>query len=407
MHMTYVAERELPLATARQRIDEQLSQLALSVEEHWEGESVGSARISLRSQAGATSQGCGKGLEQEARVGARFEALEHYLDAHLTHSAHLSEASHLAQVPALRDDMLQPWLAAQPHEKLACLAYHDLDGQWLFDYPLCLTCADYADHPAVGETFDLRGLRRYSSNDGSAIGATLQEAILHALNQSIERDALSLFFLRHYYYRQPGPLRWVSKPNTHTELGHLWQQAENCLKAPIGVLDISSEFASSTYLALHMSQTSRLHGALFGAGASLDPWHAVRRAVTELVQVQLNSRCPGALDELKLGERLLRPFPRLQSCLQFDLNVLLEKAALTVELPAPGRRYSVRQQLRYLYADLQRHGRQAGICQLFQGHEGISLVNVVVPGLERFHLVCSGNVVCPGPRGLAHRNQQP
>ncbi|MBC3423893.1 YcaO-like family protein [Pseudomonas sp. L7] len=407
MHMTYVAERELPLATARQRIDEQLAQLALNVEEHWEGTWVGSARIGLSSQTGATSQGCGKGLEQEARVGARFEALEHFLDEHLTRNAHLNEASDLARMPTLQDDMLQPWLAAQPHEKLACQAYHDLDGQWLFDYPLCLTRPDYADHPAAGETFDLRGLRRYSSNDGSAIGATLQEAILHALNQSIERDALSLFFLRHYYYRQPSPLRWVSKPGTHTELGRIWQHAEDCLEAPIGVLDISSEFASSTYLALRMSQASRLHGALFGAGASLDPWHAVRRAVTELVQVQLNSRPPGALDELKLAERLLRPFPRLQSCLQFDLDVLLEKAGHTVALPDPGPRCSVRQQLRYLYADLQRHGRQAGICQLFQGHEGISLVNVVVPGLERFHLVCSGNVVCPGPRGLAHRSQQP
>ncbi|WP_342649173.1 hypothetical protein [Pseudomonas sp. REB1044] len=77
MDITQVAERELPLALASQRIDEQLRQLSLSVNEQWSGTNVGSARVTLSRHCGASSQGCGKGLEAEARVGARFEALEH------------------------------------------------------------------------------------------------------------------------------------------------------------------------------------------------------------------------------------------------------------------------------------------------------------------------------------------
>lgn len=405
MDITHVAERELPLALASQRIDEQMRQLSLSVNEQWSGTNVGSARVTLSRHCGASSQGCGKGLEAEARVGARFEALEHFLEQHHVRATHLSVAARLARMPALQQDILQPWLAEQPEKTLACQAYHDLDGEWLFDYPLALSLPDHADHPLSGETFDYRGLRRYSSNDGAAIGATYLEAVLHALNQSIERDALSLFFLRHYFYRQPSLLRWVSKPDPSCALGHLWRQAEQCLDAQIRVLDISSEFASRTYLALRITTETTLHGALFGAGASLDPWHAVRRAVTELVQVQLNSQVAEAQAELTLAEQQLRPFPRLHACLQLDLGTVHQAAGEVVPLPPAPPFTTVREQVAQLWADLRRHGQHAGVCEVFRGQNGISLVNVAIPGLERFHLVCSGNVVCPGPRGRSLQNR--
>ncbi|MBJ9974334.1 YcaO-like family protein [Pseudomonas sp. S75] len=407
MHTTPVAERELTLGHARQRIDKQLSDLSLSVTERWVGTAVGSAEVTLSDAVAAVSQGWGKGLEHEARVGAHYEALEHHLDHFHPRRVHFSLASRLADLPALRDDFLQPWLEAQPDKTLACQSYLGLNGDWLFDYPLALSKPGHADQPFTDETFDYRGLRRYSSNDSSAIGATFHEAVLHALNQSIERDALSLFFLRTYYYQQQPNLSWVCKPDSQTELGRIWRTAEECLEGEVKVLDISSEFISRSYLALRVSPDSTLHGALFGAGSSLDPWHGVRRAVTELVQVQFNARAPGAMDDLNLADSLLRPYPRLHACLQLDIETLKQVPARDVGLPPPVARASVAEQVDRLWADLRRHGLQPGICEVFRGMEGISLVNVVVPGLERFHLVCTGNVVCPGPRGRAMGPRQP
>lgn len=407
MHTTPVAERDLTLAQARQRVEKQLSELSLSIAERWVGTAVGLAEVSLSDACTVVAQGWGKGLEQEARVGAHYEALEHHLDLHHARRVHYSLASRLARLPALQADFLRTWLQAQPDTILACQSYCGLNGEWLFDYPLALSKPDHADQPMPEETFDYRGLRRYSSNDGAAIGATYHEAVLHALNQSIERDALSLFFLRTYYYQQPALLSWVDKPDAQTALGQIWRNAEQCLEGEIKVLDISSEFASRTYLALLVSPGATYHRALFGAGSSLDPWHAVRRAVTELVQVQFNAQAPGAMDDLNLADALLRPFPRLHACLQLDLETLKLAPARQVGLPPPVHQGSVTEQVDRLWADLRRHGMQPGICEVFRGIEGISLVNIVIPGLERFHLVCTGNIVCPGPRGRTIGPRQP
>ncbi|MDF0733674.1 YcaO-like family protein [Pseudomonas entomophila] len=393
-------ERELTLEAARQRICEQLELLSLRAEVTWRGAELGVAQVRLYSGSHQTSQGWGKGYRAQALVGAHYEALEHHLDRHLPRRQHLRLTDTLAANTALHDDLLMPWLQAQPGRALACQAYHDLQRHWLFDYPTGLTHPNYADAPLPGDTFDHRALRRYSSNDGSAIGATRDEAVLHALNQTLERDATSLFLLRHFYHQHQDTVTWLDKPSAGTPLGQLWRHAEQTLQAPIHVLDISTEFASRTYLALRMDVLDKPHGSLFGAGTSLDPWHAAHRAVSELVQVQLNAQDDAARKVLAHQERLLHPFPKLLRCLQLDLMSLIECPQASADLSAPETGKSVRDQLERLTTDLHAHGYMPGVCEVFSGREGLSLVNVIVPGLERFHLVTNGNVVCPGPRGV-------
>ncbi|MNG66695.1 YcaO-like family protein [compost metagenome] len=392
-------ERELPLTLAKHVIERQIRQLSLDVQSHWQGHPIGVARVELRGSSGIPIQGCGKGRPHQAQVGALYEALEHFLDVHAERQVHLSTTDALQQSRHLQQDIVLPWLLAQPARALACQAYCDHAGHWLFDYPLSLVRPDYDQSPMPGDTFDYRGLRRYSSNDGSAIGASRDEAVLHAVNQKIERDALSMFLLSHYYYRRQDPVRWLEKPDKTSALGMFWHQAEQSLQAPIHVVDISNDLPSPTYLALRMDTLDKPHGMLFGAGASLDPWHAVHRAVSELVQLQINGQDPDTKADLELAKRHLQPFPRLNRCIRLDLLPLLQAPQVSVTLPPPPDRMSVAEHLHLLLGQLHAQGHSVGICEVFRGDEGVSLVNVVIPGLERFHVVTTGNAVCPGPRG--------
>ena len=56
-------------------------------------------------------------------------------------------------------------------------------------------------------------------------------------------------------------------------------------------------------------------------------------------------------------------------------------------------------QLYLLTQDLRIHGRTLGAAILQRTELGTTLLNVVIPGLERFFVVSSGNVVIPQARG--------
>ncbi|MFJ4349089.1 YcaO-like family protein [Pseudomonas sp. NPDC089401] len=393
------AEREYSLSDARARIESELLRLGLQLKETILGERIGSVLVDLQAEPSQQrAAGSGKGTLEEAAIGARFEALEHYLDEHQPRQLQLLSTASLVDDRYLQEDFLQPWLKAQPDRHLACQQYTDIHANPLFAYPITVTRPDYADQLMPGDTFEHSGLRRYSSNDGAAIGASRDEALLHALNQLIERDALSLFMLRHFYYQRRDPLMQVERPCASSPLAGFWAEAERCLASPIIVLDISNEFASRSFLAFCLRPGSPLQASVVGCGTSLDPWHGVRRALSELVQLQLNSQIPQAARQLQQAAGQFAAWPKLRRCQRRDIAALLGNTR-SCPLPVPTAQPSVAEQLRRLIDDLQQHGHVVGICEVFRGAQGISLVNALVPGLERFHLIWSGNLVLPGPRG--------
>lgn len=402
-------EREFTLAQARQRISEQLRALSLKARSRCLGREIVSVQTTLRSASDhRLSTGCGKGTREEAEVGALFEALEHYLtDHHPLADLYLRGSSALQATPQLARDGCQPWLQAQPKAQLACRRYHPLQGDRPFEAPVVLSSVGYARQPLPDDTFDYRGLRRYASSSGTAIGASRSEAILHGLNECIERDALSLFLLTHFHQPQSRPLRQVVKPIVHDSLGYLWRKTEHLLHQPVTVYEISNEFTSRTFLATTVGH--QVHGLAIGVGTSLTPRHAVRRALTELAQVRLNQANEAAQADLLARQRHLLPYRRLHRCILLDFQALEANARVPVHLAPEGAIPGLGQQLALLDQSLRLHGFHPGYCELFQGQAGVSLVNVLVPGLERFYLVTSGNVVIPGPRGrrLCSRQGEP
>ncbi|WP_420233284.1 YcaO-like family protein [Pseudomonas sp. ABY48] len=390
-------ERELPLALAARQIEADLRALGLQSSLRTLGHRVVSVQAEIGNPQGK-ALGCGKGYIESARIGALYEALEHYLSnpAFATDLDLLTTAD-LNSVASGKDDLLNT-LRDQPDSRIACRPYTAIHDGTSFPYPIALTMPLYANDPLPTDTTDYRSLRRYSSNSGTAIGATHDEAVLHGLNECLERDAVSIFLLDHFYYQNATPLRVVQHLPTDEALDRLWADAQAEIDEQIVLLDISTEFSVTTCLAF--ANTAHGQVSVFGSGTSLDPRHAASRALTELIQLHLNAREAPLREQLAKAERHLTRFARLQRCMRFDPRHLLDTRPQTITaLPQSDGARPLAVQIQHLADNLHQHGYTVGSSTLYRSEAGTTLVNVVVPGLERFYIVSSGNVVVPMARG--------
>ncbi len=398
-----IAERELTLEQAEQRILADMEALGLSVETRTLGQRI----VTVQAAVSAPGQPCiargaGKGHPQPARIGALYETLEHYLSEHFNGSdVEYLNPRYFSETPLFADDTVLSLITAQHNAVTACRTFTDAITHTSFYYPMALCIPGYSRQPLAQDTTNYRALQRYASNSGTAIGASDNEAILHAANECIERDAVSLFLLDQFYYENHSPLRRVARPSDHDVLGRLWSDAEAEIGSDIVLVEISSEFLARTFLAFSTAPDTLPR--VFGSGCSLDARHGAWRALTELVQLHHAASEP----ELSNAQRHLTPFPRLLRCLRFDPCPLLNLCEQqTVALPDATVEPPLAEQIDLLAKDLHRHGRSLGISRLHQTTLGTTLVNVVIPGLERFFVVSSGNVVVAQARGRRLENRQ-
>ncbi|MFI6740645.1 YcaO-like family protein [Nonomuraea sp. NPDC050451] len=357
--------------------------------------------------------GMGKGRPDEARVGALFEAVEHYL----TGPAGFDPAVVRPVAPAalatgpLRGDACALLLAGTPGRRMACLRYRPLGRPPLPHrradalVPLFLSAPWYVETGAAplrelaGDDCDYAQLMRYSCNSGSAVGITAAEALLHALNEAVERDALSLLLVRAFLGGDGFRLSLIDPRTLPDALARAYTTAEELTGSPVHLLDITSDLGVPTMLA-YTAPTAR-HPHRRGGGTSLDPAYAAWRALTELVQTTLGEGLPHAGAAVRGDLAGLAAHPALHACGRFDLTGALRDARVVPFPRTCAAAGSPGAQLRKVAAMLAARGHPAYHRMVRVLPCGITAVHVIVPDLERFMLVTDGNLVLPGRRGLA------
>ncbi|MFI6744435.1 YcaO-like family protein [Nonomuraea sp. NPDC050451] len=352
--------------------------------------------------------GCGKGHRQEARVGAMFEAMEHHFSgpgAFNPPAVSLWPAAALAQ-DVLADDVVMPVLSGLAGQQLACHAFAPMAGRsqtaetagGQVPVPLFLTDPWYVDRDgaparrAVGDTYDyLPVLARYSCNSGSAIGVGAAEAGLHALNEVIERDAFSLLLTRAFLGRGYRPTV-VDTATLPADLAAAHALAERLAGQPVHLLDITTDLGVPARMAYAVPGPEGRHRR--GTGVSLNAHYAAWRALTEFVQGILVGDHAGFADLSPLS-----PYQPLLACGRFDLTSHLSEARLVPYTPpdTTPAGHPV-DQLRVLVDRLTAAGHHPYQRIVADLPGGVTVVKVLVPGLERFMLVTQGALVLPGRR---------
>ncbi|GGT35098.1 YcaO-like family protein [Streptomyces chromofuscus] len=349
--------------------------------------------------------GLGKGSREAARAGALFEALEHYVsESDYLDSASVQKiSSHAIAAPdgPLYRDQAVRLLGELADEPIGCLEYREIFSGANMPVPIFLSTPGYVDagttfRASLGDNFDYSAVWRYSSNNGWAAGVTAAEATVHALNEVVERDAFSLLLIGQFLRSRPKSLRVVDRETLPRELVDLAAHADRITGRTVHLIDMTTDVSIPAFLAF-LPPENGTPARIRGCGASLSSDYAAYRALAELVQIQsaVAAGAPPA-PNLRRDDTML-PYPPMQACRLADFTDRLPDARRVYfepTSPPATPKAHLQELLRRLsdrgYSVLRRQAATP---------EGLAVVNVLVPGMERFMLVTDGILVLPGPRG--------
>ncbi|UPG88635.1 YcaO-like family protein [Luteibacter aegosomaticola] len=387
-------ERDVPIADAMARVADTIHRHGLHAVSATFGDALCTVEVELRRADGTTvATGHGKGNPTTARVGAMFEALEHYLS--LFHP----EAFRCTPIPvdAVCEGLgegIDALLRAQAGRAVGCRMYrHLIDGTAAY-IPLALAQPRYVRQAHPRDTFDYHGLERYASNSGTAIGSTDAEASLHAINECIERDDVSRWLHAHFHTLSDAPLRLVARATCDAAMEYAWRAAEAALDDDIILVDVGRHAGTTSRMAFSAHWPHDVH--LYGAGSSMCPAHASERALAELVQQAIRSKGTPLMDAYaQQVVARVEAWPRLARACRADLPLRLRDAAV-IQVGA-GERLAWQApavMLQQTTAALAAEGYAPMACMIPTGGE-VSLCSVIIPGFSRYYLVGNGIPVAP------------
>lgn len=428
-------EREIDLEQAWHRVHADLASLGwTSSARLTRAPGPAAAQCILRDRTGAEipeGVGAGKGSPDVALVGAHFEALEHAVAGPSWAQRLPVVAASAGAVTPVWDD--ESWTEDLPPDaSFAALPARALGGGADFLVPL-FRCAPWylqdgreatAVRDSTDDRLDTRPFAAYATNSGCAIGATTAEALVHGLNEVIERDSLSLFLLLTVLGGGKDPSVITVAPDD-TDLTRVLAAAEGAVGGSITLLDLTTDLGVPSVLAVAGTEGDEPH---YGAGSSLSPRIAVERAITEIVQTAClrdGVRTPWAGGEAQVDgigpgrsylamaaeqdhrapairDRFAR-HPDLLRCATMRIGDHLGGQSRVLPSDATPR-VPVQEQVQRLVGALRASGHDVGWTLLHRWESGTAVVHVHVPGLELFHHVLVGHAPRPGRRArrLAH-----
>src|SRR6185437_3710208 len=348
--------------------------------------------------------GCGKGKNPESSiVGALFESLEHYLYEHKCTDnlviANLDKIKH--QLHFTNDFVSDICAKVLKDQQGGMYKYQNYNENIEVLVPSILTCPRYLYYTVqVNDLADYSSIRRYASNSGTAIGINAQEALLHAINESIERDAISLFMIYHFYLNHKNKVEIINEDTLDHDIKERLSYIKTFLNLDIVILDVTSEFQVPVFIALPLNKEFDSF-PLLGGGASLNKGHALERAISELVQMFLvYKNIPSVADDFGHDSQIMNKSPKLLNCFSFSIgnhqHILTDyKTIATYDTEA-----TISAQLDTLTTTISKLGYHIYHRNIWQS-SNVHCISVIIPELERFFLNMTGNPVIPSPKGIS------
>jgi ribosomal protein S12 methylthiotransferase accessory factor len=285
-------ERGVSISVAQMQLEAALRARGIVWEILVAGRHIKTAKCVLRDEHGTYLEfGYGKGREDSAIAGAMFEAAEHWFCQPSNcdrGSVEYRDSGDFLRMTPLPKSIPLEIISKTPRATMAFRKYKNLSNQQEILYPLALSAPKYIDSRYENscshelDTFDYSSLERYCSNSGVAIGSSVEEAIVHGLLESVERDSLSRFLVKVFLNRDPFALRVLRAETVPVELRELWVQACREVGHEVMVVELENKYGVPTFCATLVASKYELEVAGFGSSLSRD--HAFSRALHELVQ---------------------------------------------------------------------------------------------------------------------------
>jgi ribosomal protein S12 methylthiotransferase accessory factor len=334
--------------------------------------------LAVRPNSRSLSVSQGKGaLKEEAIVSAVMEALELAAAERLPDSLKWASLAEIANsgTPTMAFEVSTRCRLdrLKRHETLAWVQGYDLAAKCVVNVPWSLVGADYRpDPPGFHGAFQV-------STDGLASGFDFQGAILHGLCELIERDASALLELMSTAELGRRAARVTAGDGAEVLQFERRIRAAGC---NLTLLDMTSDIGLPAFTAIitdsAMANAPRVPRYAHSAGAACHPSRpaAIVKAIAEAAQSRI-TRITGSRDDL---------FPDLyQEAEGAERKAIVELLAFVdpARAPAPARPApDLSGGIRALVAQLKRRGIEQVIVVPLKNKFGISVVRMIVPGLQ-------------------------
>ena len=355
----------------------------------WSGSNIAAAgdgleglRSSLRVETG------GKGVTPlDAEVGALCEAVERRSGAFCGDEAQVSGSYRSLGDVAVHPDTVQQYHPRQFVDRDAWNANHSKFQHVTtpFDDDEVMSWTPYWSLTEQRHKFLPTGMSYFgapcppsvtSNSNGCAAGSSLEDAVLQALLELVERDAVAIW----WYNRTPLPGvdlnsfhdRWIDEcREVHARLGR-----------EVWLLDVTADLGVPVMVAVSRRTNGPREDIMLGCGAHLDPRIAARRALTELNQCMPMVCEPVRLEKFDVDTRRWFEHARVaeQSWLAPD----------PAETPRDAmhhgyqHRRDLTDDIRAIQDTLESRGMEVLVLDQTRPDIGLPVVRVVVPGLRHF-----------------------
>jgi ribosomal protein S12 methylthiotransferase accessory factor len=356
------------------------------------------------------TEGLGKGIGIQSYASAIFEALEHYFSERNTYDTVTSENIKFVRIDKMMGfDLLtcerpiQLLLKHYPASILPCRKFMGLTNEKSIYYPFFLTSPSYANDIS-GDCFNYAYVNKYATNNGTAIGVGFEEAVAHALSERIERDAQSLFLLKTHVAKHGAPISLIAPESLPKNLNDLYSLVKAQVGDEIFIVDTTSEFGVATFLASTINLQMTIQPQ--GWGCSLSRDYALERALLEMLQMfHISKNFPKEVElDHAMFMNTFAKHPKYQACVKNDLRTAIKNNGYIFQsfenIPDTVINGDLKAYLKLLKEKVEQRGFSIFYSVYSSGTNGITCLNVLVPGLEHFHLVTSGSPVLPSNRGM-------
>ncbi len=228
---------------------------------------------------------------------------------------------------------------------------------------------------------------KYVSNNGVAIGATRNEAILHGLNEILERNSVSHHlidvFLNNYIYD-------VIDSNTLPQyLKDIYDEIEITVDEKVNILELNNEYGLNVYMVYTKNKSCDI--PFKGFGASLSSEYALERALLECLQSfhLYNNDC---IQEDKLILNRFEKYPVYSKIIKLDYsNIAFNIKKFEIK---NYNGLNVKDMLNKITTSIRNNGLEIYFHEIINDNN-VCCVHTIIPNLEKFHLVLLGNLVIP------------
>ena len=389
-------EREFETQVAQATLLNCNKEFKLQFEQHEFGEQFPIFKTYLTDESHNQFIGGGKGFGILGQVSSLAEALQHFIEYSTIYLLNKNQqttflsAEKIFTAPHLNKYIkYKNLLEKYPNKHYECLSYQNFANkkEYLY-YPLAMSQVRYK-YFANPNAIDIQDLAWRSHDTGSSFGLSFSEAMLHGINEWIEKDSYAKFLINSFFTRSAAPAKIISRQTMPAYIQEFIKYINEKFADDLIIIDITSELKIPSFVVTFQNQ-SDCHIQPKGLACSLDKDYALEKAIFEALQCRLLYNENSKLRQLQMTDNFSKYQMFLNACI-LNLDKLNKHEVNFADLPNYNN-LTVNEQVAHINNTLIANSYIIYYRKFMETQNYCSL-HVLIPGMNESFLIKEGKFI--------------